>query len=172
MQLRKDVIIFGVVCAILGAIVALSIGVLTYHPTTATEAVRTNVRTIVKTDTITLTDIITTERIKHHYSEVIKRDTIRQDTILLTERKGYSVEVNNDSIRGEIFASVSGVNPSLDSLSYRFNIPTKTITQTIETERIIKQKTHFNYGVGVGAGYGLINRQADIYVGAFIGYSF
>lgn len=172
MKLRKDVIIFGLICAVIGAIIAMAISVLTYHPTTATEAVREVVKRDTITNTITLRDTVTQERIRHHYTEVIKRDTIKADTVLITERKGYTIPVATDSVHGEIYASVSGVNPSLDSLSYRLNVPHTTITERVEVEKIIKQKTHLSYGVGVMAGYSIFSKRPDITAGLFIGYSF
>ena len=168
---RRDYI-FGAVCAIIGAIVTLALCVLTYTPTPVSESVREVVKTDTVTTVVTLRDTVEVERLKPIYTEVIRRDTIPADTVLLVERLVYDTEVHNDSLSGSIRAVVSGTNPSLDSLTYRFNIPTRTITQTIETERIIKQKTHLNYGIGVMAGYSIFAKKPDIMAGVFIGYSF
>lgn len=168
---RRDYI-FGAICALIGSILTLALGVLTYHPIEATESVREVVRTDTVTNIVTVRDTITVERLKPIYTEVIRRDTIKADTVLQVERKTYDTVVHNDSLLAHIRAVVSGINPSLDSLSYSFRIPTRTITQTIEQQRIIRQKTHLNYGIGVGAGYGFFNKKPDVYVGAFIGYSF
>lgn len=170
--MTKQNIIYGAICAIFGAILTLALVVLTYHPTTTNESVREVIKTDTVTNIVTVRDTITVERLKPIYSEVIRRDTIPADTVLLTERMSYDVEVNNDSISGNIRAVLSGVNPSLDSLSYRFNIPTRTITNTVETEKIVTKKTHLNYGVGVMAGYGFFSKRPEIVGGVFIGYSF
>lgn len=169
---RKGITIYGLVCALLGSILTLALCVLTYHPTPVSESVRESKRTEIRTDTIRLTDTIRIEKLKPILTEVIRVDTVKADTVLQVTRQDYSVEVSNDSIQGEIYASISGISPSLDSLSYRFDLPVKTITEKVEVERIVKQKTHLSYGLGVGAGYGIFTKKPDVYVGAFIGYSF
>lgn len=170
--MTKRNLIYAAICAIVGAIVTLALVVLTYKPTETTESVREVVKRDTVTTVLTVHDTITVERLKPILTEVVRRDTVRADTVLLVERVTYSTEVHNDSISGEIRAVVSGVNPSLDSLAYRFQIPTRTITNTVETEKIVTKKTHLNYGVGVMAGYGFFSKRPEIVGGVFIGYSF
>ncbi len=155
---------------ILGAILAVCIGVLTYHPTTVKEVVKTTV----KTDTITqyITRCDTVYRPKPVTTEIVRIDTVKADTVLVYESKRYNVPVRTDSVSGEIDVVASGVDCSVDSVMWRLQIPTRTITNTIETEKVITKKTHLNWGVTVGAGYGLINRKPDIYIGFGVGYSF
>ena len=105
-------------------------------------------------------------------TEILRVDTVKTDTVLIYESKRYNVPVRTDSVNGEIGVVASGVDVSVDSVDWRLNIPIRTVTNTIETERIIKQKTHLNWGIGVGAGYGLINRKPDIFVGASVIWSF
>lgn len=171
--MTRNQIIYGLVCALIGAVVTLAVTVPTYHTTPVSESVKETKRTEIRTDTIRLTDTIRIERLKPILTEVIRRDTVKADTILMTERKVYDIkEVQGDSLSVDIRAVVSGINPSLDSLSYRFDVPTKTITEVIEKERIIKQKTHLSYGVGVMAGYGFFGKRPEIVGGVFVGYSF
>ena len=156
--------------AILGALVTLCIGVLTYHPATVKESVRE----VVKCDTITnyVERVDTVYKPKPVTTEILRVDTVKTDTVLIYESKRYNVPVRTDSVNGEIGVVASGVDVSVDSVDWRLNIPIRTVTNTIETERIIKQKTHLNWGIGVGAGYGLINRKPDIFVGASVIWSF
>lgn len=155
---------------ILGAILAVCIGVLTYHPTTVKEVVKTTV----KTDTITnvVERIDTVYRPKPVTTEILRVDTVRADTVLTYESKRYNVPVSTDSVSGEIDVVASGVDCSVDSVMWRLEIPTRTITNTIETERIITKKTHLNWGVGVTAGYGLLGKRPEIVVGASVIWSF
>lgn len=155
---------------ILGVLVTLCVGVLTYHPTTVKETVKT----VIKTDTITnvIERVDTVYRPKPVETTIIRTDTIKADTILTYESKRYNVPVASDSINGEIEAVVSGVDVALDTINWRLSFPVRTVTNTITTEKVIKQKTHLNWGVGVGAGYGLINRQPDIFVGFSVIWSF
>ena len=155
---------------ILGVILTLAIGVLTYHPS----EVKTTVKTIVKTDTIT--NVIerrdTIYKPKPVTTEIVRVDTVRADTVLVYESKRYNVPVRTDSVSGEIDVVASGVDCSVDSVMWRLQIPTRTITNTIETERVISKKTHLNWGVTVGAGYGVLTRKPDVFVGFGVMYSF
>lgn len=156
--------------AFLGAILAVCIGVLTYHPTTVKEVVKTTV----KTDTITqyITRCDTVYKPKPVTTEIVRIDTVKADTVLVYESKRYNVPVRTDSVSGEIDVVASGVDCSVDSVMWRLSIPTRTITNTVTTENIIKQRTHLNWGVTVGAGYGVITRKPDVFVGFGVMYSF
>lgn len=155
---------------ILGALVTLCIGVLTYHPTTVKESVRT----VVKTDTITnyIERVDTVFKPKPVTTEILRVDTVKADTVLLYESKRYDVPVQTDSVNGSIGVVASGVDVSVDTVDWRLSFPVRTVTKEIEVERVIKQKSHLNWGIGVGAGYGIINRKPDIFVGASVIWSF
>lgn len=156
--------------AILGALVSLCIGVLTYHPTTVKESVKT----VVKTDTITnyIERVDTVYKPKPVTTEILRVDTVKADTVLVYESKRYNVPVATDSVNGSIGVVASGVDVSVDTVDWRLSFPVRTVTKEIEVERIITKKTHLNWGIGVGAGYGIINRKPDIYVGASVIWSF
>lgn len=127
-----------------------------------------------QTKTEIKTDTIYKEIIKPKYltETIIRTDTIKADTAVNFVQREYYTTINTDSITGQIKAVVSGVNPTLDTLQYNLHIPTRTITNTIETQTTKYKQKHWNFTVGVGAGYGLINRKADVFVGGIIGYSF
>ena len=57
-------------------------------------------------------------------------------------------------------AWVSGYRPNLDSITLRLPTITETITNTI-----VKPAPRLSVGVQVGAGYGIIRHQSDIFVG-------
>ena len=128
----------------------------------------------IKTEIVTKTDTIFKTITKPQYmtETIIRTDTIKQDTILPLRQRDYITSINTDSVSGEIYASVSGYNAVLDTLSYKLIIPTKTITNSVETQITKYKQKHWNFTVGVGAGYGVINRKADIFVGGVVGYSF
>lgn len=134
----------------------------------------TTTKTIVRTDTITKVDTLYKEIVKPHYirEEIVRVDTIKADTAIEIKQRKYLTIINEDSITGEIRAVVSGFNPSLDTLQYNLHIPTRTITNTMEIQTTKYKQKHWNFTVGIGAGYGLINRKADVFVGGIIGYSF
>lgn len=130
--------------------------------------VRTETKVITKTDTI----YRTITKPKYITQTIIRTDTIKADTAVNYVQREYYTNINTDTITGQIKAVVSGFNPSLDTLQYNLHIPTRTITNTIEIQTTKYKQKHWNFTVGVGAGYGLINRKADVFVGGIIGYSF
>lgn len=127
-----------------------------------------------QTKTEIKTDTIYKEIIKPKYltETKIRTDTIKQDTILPIAQRDYLTSINTDSVSGEIYVKISGYNAVLDTLSYKLYIPTKTVTNTVETQITRYKQKHWNFTVGVGLGYGVINRKADIFVGGMVGYSF
>ena len=123
--------------------------------------------TVTKNDTILIksVDTITVTKKDIVYKNVIVTDTIfLRDTSLVVEQKRYE-----DSI-STIF--ISGVNPEIDSIFYR--LTKDTVIVSSEKIQTVKEKDNFFKNrfvvtAGVYAGYGLLNRQPDIYVGVGFG---
>ena len=123
--------------------------------------------TVTKNDTIVIHsfDTITIEKTNISYRDVIVLDTIYiEDTALVVEQKTYQ-----DTISTVYF---QGINAFIDSIEYR--IPRDTIQIEIEKIQTVKEKDNFFKNrfvvtAGVYAGYGLLNRQPDIYVGLGFG---
>lgn len=128
----------------------------------------TETKVIAKTDTI----YKTITKPKYITQTIIRTDTIKANTAVNYVQREYYTNINTDTITGQIKAVVSGFNPSLDTLQYNLHIPTRTITNTMEIQTTKYKQKHWNFTVGIGAGYGLINRKADVFVGGIIGYSF
>lgn len=125
-------------------------------------------KTEIKTDTI----YKTISKPQYITETIIRTDTIKADTAVNFVQREYYTTINTDTITGQIKAVISGVNPTLDTLQYNLHIPIKTVTNEITVERTKYKQKHWNFTVGVGGGYGLINRKADIFVGGVVGYSF
>ena len=123
--------------------------------------------TVTKNDTILIksVDTITIEKTNISYRDVIVLDTIYiEDTALVVEQKTYQ-----DTISTVYF---QGINAFIDSIEYR--IPRDTIQIEIEKIQTVKEKDNFFKNrfvvtAGVYAGYGLLNRKPDIYVGLGFG---
>lgn len=128
----------------------------------------------VKTEVVTKTDTIYRTISKPTYltETIIRTDTIKQDSVLPIVQREYYTNIDTDTVTGQIKAVVSGYNAELDTLQYNLIIPTKTITNSVETQITKYKQKHWNFTVGVGGGYGVINRKADIFVGGMVGYSF
>lgn len=119
---------------------------------------------------------------------VYKTDTVIKwkydtDTIYMTNTKiKYETKVINDTvwIKDEpVTTTDSTSNYVIDINAVKLNwyrlrmMKNDTITINTTTVKTINApKSGFYYGLGVGAGYGFINRKPDIFVGFTIGYRF
>ena len=123
-------------------------------------------------------------------SVVIERDTVWKDSIIREPapaetidigrtvylRIPYPVPSGRDTIHDSIdvpipivqkryedslyTAWVSGFRPNLDSIRLHFPEITTTITKTI-----YEDPPRLTWGIQVGAGYGIMNRKPDVYIG-------
>lgn len=124
-------------------------------------------RETIKSDTILIKsiDTITIEKTKISYRDIIILDTLYiSDTSLVVEQKVFE-----DSI-STIY--ISGVKPELDSIQYR--IPRDTVQIEIEKIQTVKEQESFWHNrfvvtAGVYAGYGLISKQPDVFIGVGCG---
>lgn len=132
-------------------------------------------REIIKSDTVRIEKIdtlykqITKTITKPKY---VKEEIIRHDTLynapLSVKTYEDSITINNNA-KVQYRATVSGYRQSLDTISFNVQYPqiTNTITNTITNEKIITKykKPKITFGLGIGAGYGLLNKKGDIYIG-------
>lgn len=119
---------------------------------------------------------------------VHKTDTVIQwkydtDTIYMTNtRVEYETKVINDTVwinDEPVTTTDSTSNYVIDINAVKLNwyrlrmMKNDTITISTTTVKTISSpRSGFYYGLGVGAGYGLINRKPDIFLGGMIGYRF
>lgn len=123
------------------------------------------VETVIEHDTIwkdtTIYKPVATESVQTGRTVLVpyiltERDTLRErDTLMVPveiEQKRY-----DDSL---YTAWVSGYEPALDSICLHQREVVTTITKTIT-----KPSPRISVGIQAGAGYGIFNRKADVYVG-------
>ena len=118
-----------------------------------------------------------------------KRDTVIQwkydtDTVyrMTNTRTKYKTKVINDTvwIKDEAITTTDSTsNYVIDINAVKLNwyrlrmMKNDTITINTTTIKTINSpKSGFYYGLGMGVGYGFINRKPDIFVGLTIGYRF
>ena len=83
------------------------------------------------------------------------------DTITLHDSIDVPVPIYQKRYDDSLYTAwVSGYEPNLDSIDLRLPTITETVTKTI-----VKPSPLFSVGIQAGAGYGIINRKPDIYVG-------
>lgn len=120
-------------------------------------------RTVENTDTVEIhtIDTITISNTNIEYRDIIVLDTIFvKDTSLLVEQKIYQ-----DTISTIYF---QGINAEIDSIKYR--LPRDTVQIYTEKIQTIQEKesfwhNRFTISAGLFAGYGLINKQPDVFIG-------
>lgn len=150
-------------------IIALLIGIIIfsyYHP----KEKIINIRTI---DTVLITQV--------------KSDTIWKDRIKYRDRwKTDTLYYNNPNDSSKIDStqiyhytdSIININLQAKKLDWlQYNIYKKDTVKLIEHSIKYEyndgiRKPIFYYGIGVGVGYGLINKKADVYVGFNVGLNF
>lgn len=135
------------------------------HP----EVYKTDTVTVTKSDTVyqTLTHtVIQPQPVKEY---IIRYDTITTDSpqthfnVPITAKLYQDSITLQDSTEIAYNAKISGFNTNLDTISFRLKYP-HLYTTTEKTVTVYKQPK-INVGISVGAGYGIIHRQTDIYAG-------
>ena len=130
-----------------------------------------------KTDTLWKDTVITKKELVP--KEIVKKkvDTLylsNGDTMqLITESKRYDELLTSGVDTCELSAFISGVHPSLDSLSWKLKTHHEVVTNTVEIIKYIEKKKtfkdRFHIQPQIGVGYGLFNKKIDAYVGIGIG---
>ena len=115
-------------------------------------------------DTVTITDTHFVEKPVPVYVKS-KPDTIYIPSIDSTVVMDMETKVYSDSTYE---VQISGFQPQLDFIKL---FPKTTYITTEKTVETVKKK-RFTQGIQAGIGYGIINKQADIYVGYGIQYNF
>jgi len=113
----------------------------------------------------TVPQLVYEEKVKLIYDTLFIKDTQEPVEVEIPiTQKVYKNEV--DSVN--YTAYVSGYHQTLDSINFSLKYPQVTIYK----EAIIKTRPKFTHGIQFGVGYGIINKQPDLYIGYGIQYNF
>lgn len=143
-----------------------------------TETITTD--TVYTSDTIEVTDTFCYFQPQYKLEYVERWDTLyTKDTVSVPipmKRVQYEDSVVKDNGATVLwYASVSGYEPSLDTLDFSVSYPqitnTEYVTTTIE-KTIQKPAPRFSFGPSIGIGYGLTSKQFDAYAGVSLTYRF
>lgn len=150
------------------------LGLLIYIAFTNAHRQRENVSETVyevKTDTFYKTDTLFIERPIPKKVEVIRFDTITRDTILETKRQTYKDTLICAPDTVELQITTQGINVEVEQVE--MSVKRQELTKTVTVERIIEinKDKRWTFGITTSMGYGLCNRQPDIYVGIGLTYN-
>ena len=121
-----------------------------------------DIDTFTKIDTVKIPNTI----LVPSKTDTVYQERIAKDTTLNVTRKTY--DIDNDSVGAHVV--VSGVNPSVDTLSIWSKKTSYSVNKTIIKTIPIKDTKRFRIYPTVGVGYGVFGRKLDMYIG--IGFTY
>ena len=130
---------------------------------------RTNtIDTVIDVDTFTKIDTVKIPKtiLVPSKTDTVYQERIQKDTTLNVTRKTY--DIDNDSVGAHLV--VSGVNPSVDTLSIWAKKTSYSVNKTIIKTIPMKDSKRFKIYPTVGVGYGVFGRKLDMYIG--IGFTY
>lgn len=128
---------------------------------------------IERIDTVTVSDTIYEESRDTFYLtkpipeliEIVRIDTVKEETVLITEQKTYQDTLCKDNDSIILTNIIQGINAQLLSTEVDWRKQDRTITNTIEITKYIKDKKRLNFGLQVGYGYATKSKELSPYVG-------
>ena len=130
---------------------------------------RTNtIDTVIDVDTFTKVDTVKVPKtiLVTSKTDTVYQERIQNDTVLSITRNTY--DIDNDSVGAHLV--VSGVNPSVDSLSIWSKKTSYSVNKTIIKTIPMKDTKRFKIYPTIGVGYGVFSRKPDMYIG--IGFTY
>lgn len=155
------------------------INVSVYQCSKADVETKTTTDTVYQSDTIMETDTFCYYQPIQKIEYIERWDTLYtpKDTLAIPyKRVQYEDSVVKDNGATVLwYASVSGYEPSLDTLDFTVDYPvitnTEVVTNTIE-KTIQKPAPRLSFGPSIGIGYGITSKQFDAYAGFSVTYRF
>lgn len=160
-----------IICVAIGSFFT---GAKMYKYTHHQETIVTDTITVAKSDTVyrQLIHTVLEPQLKTEY--IIRYDTIATDTpqthfnVPITAKLYADSITLQDSTEIAYKAKISGFNANLDTISFRLKYP--QVTNTTEKTITVYKQPKLNIGLSAGAGYGVINKKPDIFVGITLTY--
>ena len=118
---------------------------------------RIEINTVEVRDTVVIRDTVKFDNPTLIYVKS-EQDTLYIESIDSTVVMNKETKVYRDSTYE---AQISGFQPHLDHIKV---FPNTTYITTEKTSYIEKKK-HFNHGIQIGVGFGVINRKPDVFIG-------
>ena len=124
--------------------------------------------TVIDVDTFTKVDTVKVPNtiLVPSKTDTVYQERIEKDTTLQVTRKTY--DIDNDSVGAHVV--VSGINPSVDTLSIWAKKTSYSVNRTVIKTIPMKDTKRFKIYPTVGVGYGVFGRKLDMYIG--IGFTY
>lgn len=125
--------------------------------------------TVIDVDTFTWIDTVNIPKtiLVPSKTDTIYQERITNDTTLQVTRKTY--DIDNDSVGAHVV--VSGVNPSVDTLSIWSKKTSYSVNKTIIKTIPMKDTKRFKIYPTIGVGYGVFGMKMDMYIGVGFTYN-
>ena len=123
-----------------------------------------DIDTFTKIDTVKIPNTI----LVPSKTDTVWQEKIQKDTTLNVTRKTY--DIDNDSVGAHVV--VSGINPSVDTLSIWSKKTSYSVNKTIIKTIPMKDTKRLKIYPTIGVGYGVFGRKLDMYIGIGVTYSF
>lgn len=126
--------------------------------------------TVIDVDTFTKVDTVKIPKtiLVPSKTDTVWQERIHKDTTLQVTRKTY--DIDNDSVGAHVV--VSGVNPSVDTLSIWSKKTSYTVNRTVIKTIPMKDTKRFKIYPTIGVGYGVFSKRPDMFIGIGVTYSF
>ena len=134
------------------------------------QSITNTIDTVIDVDTFTKVDTVKIPKtiLVPSKTDTVYQERIQKDTTLQVTRKTY--DIDNDSVGAHVV--VSGVNPSVDTLSIWSKKTSYSVNKTIIKTIPMKDSKRFKIYPTIGVGYGVFGRKLDMYIGVGMTYSF
>ena len=125
--------------------------------------------TVIDVDTLTRIDTVKVPNtiLVPSKTDTVYQERIEKDTTLQVTRKTY--DIDNDSVGAHVV--VSGINPSVDTLSIWSKKTSYSVNKTVIKTIPMKDTKRFKIYPTIGVGYGVFSRKPDMYIGIGFTYS-
>ena len=125
--------------------------------------------TVIDVDTFTKVDTVKVPNtiLVPSKTDTVYQERIQKDTVLSITRKTY--DIDNDSVGAHLV--VSGINPSVDTLSIWAKKTSYSVNRTVIKTIPMKDTKRFKIYPTVGVGYGVFSKRPDMYIGIGFTYS-
>lgn len=157
------------------AIILMAISFLCVYNRTPEVIEKTDTVKTVIHDTITRDTTIYEKQVVPKKVVETKRDTVftpaGDSLLLVTEKKTFEKRLTMGLDTADVEVTTEGINTSLSELKMRLRLHQVNTQEVVEVTKYVEHKK-LRITPQVGMGYGMFNKQCDLYIGLGFSYNF